>query len=147
MSWTYWAGNIPVHAAPKEKPEQKRERKRKERLAKLKARRRVNRSLILLDTLIGRGQRRVYERTGRILVKGKEFDYLLYKEGDVRRVEKDKIVDLCVHIKDKFRYPEADNLVALILTIRANEKHFNKLANLKRTVDRRADSIPEAANG
>jgi len=97
----------------------------------------------LLEDLIGEDQLKVYEQTGRLLVHGRKYDYLLTKSGDVRRFEKDKVVDLCIHLVDKFKMPETDNVISLKLLAEANEEGFNKLANTIRSGS--AEELPEAA--
>ena len=46
--------------------------------------------------LIGEEQLEIYNETGRLLVHGHKYDYILQKDGFVKRVEKDKVVDLCI---------------------------------------------------
>ena len=98
---------------------------------------------MLLD-LIGEEELRIYEDTGRILVHGREYDYLLERKGRVQRLEKDKLIDLCIHINNRWKYPETDNVVSLKLLAEADEKKFNELANVKRTYDR-PEKLPECA--
>ena len=83
---------------------------------------------LLLD-LIGEEQLEIYNETGRLLVHGHKYDYILQKDGFVKRVEKDKVVDLCIHLTNKHKYPETDNVVALKLLAETNEEEFNRLAN------------------
>jgi len=97
----------------------------------------------LLEDLIGEDQLKVYEQTGRLMVHGQKYDYLLTKNGDVRRFEKGKVVDLCIHLVDKFNMPDTDNVISLKLLAEANEKGFNKLANIIRSGP--AEELPEAA--
>lgn len=91
---------------------------------------------ILLGELIGEEQLAVYKETGRLLVKGKKHDYLVHKSGGVQRVEKDKIVDLCVHVQEKILIPPTDNVIGLSMYIKADEKDFNKVANASRPTPR-----------
>ena len=83
---------------------------------------------LLLD-LIGEDQLKIYEETGRIFVKGRKHDYVVQKTGMVRRIEKDRIQDLCIHLRERTRFPETDNVIALKLLIEANEKTVEKMAN------------------
>ena len=84
---------------------------------------------ILLGELIGEEQLEVYQETGRIFVNGKKDSYLLTKSGGVQRVERGKIVDLCVHVTQKILLPPTDNVIGLAMHIKADEKDFNKVAN------------------
>lgn len=83
---------------------------------------------LLLD-LIGEEQLKVYEETGRLFVKGRKYDYIIHKGSGVDRIEKNKVVDLCIHLKERYSMPETDNVVALKLMIEGDEKQFNKVAN------------------
>jgi len=100
---------------------------------------------VLLGELIGGDQLERYAKTGRILVKGNKHDYLIYKTGKVQRVEKGKLVDLCVYTKEKITMPETDNVIGLALHIKSDEKDFNKTANASRPIPRPVN-LPEAAN-
>jgi hypothetical protein len=99
----------------------------------------------LLQDLIGEEQLKVYLETGRLLVKGKRNDYLLEKTGRVTRVEKDKLVDLCIHIADRLSVPQTDNVVALKLMAEADDYAFDKMANVRGT--RPLEALPMAACG
>ena len=83
----------------------------------------------LLMDLIGEKELEYYRETGRLLVKGRKHDYVLKKEGGVYKVEKDKIIDLCIHLKEKYKYPDTDNVIGLLLMIEAEESVFLKTAN------------------
>ena len=85
---------------------------------------------VLLGELIGEDQLAVYKETGRVLVKGRKHDYLVWKTGKVQRIEKDKLVDLCVHVSRKILLPDTDNVIGLAMQIKADEKDFNKIANV-----------------
>ena len=84
----------------------------------------------LLMDLIGEDELKVYEETGRIMVKGRRFDYILQKEGLVKKIEKDKVVDLCIHLRNQHAYPESDNVIGLKLMIEAEEDELLKRANV-----------------
>lgn len=103
-----------------------------------------NKAKKLLEDLIGADQLEIYNKTGRLFVKGREYDYLLQKEGHVKRIEKDKIQDLCIHLENKHKYPATDNIVALKLFLEADEKAFNEMAN-KHGVYDLPERLPEAA--
>jgi len=84
----------------------------------------------LLEVLIGKEQTKVYMETGRVFLKGKKFDYHIVKGSgfNIRKIEKDKVRDLCVHI-DKHTYPDTDNVVALLLALQEDEEAVLELAN------------------
>ena len=83
----------------------------------------------LLEDLIGGEELALYRETGRLVVPGRKYTYVLKKEGGVYKVEKDKIIDLCIHLKEKYKYPETDNIISLKALIEANEYEFLKIAN------------------
>ncbi len=97
----------------------------------------------LLLELIGEKEMKVYEETGRLFVKGKKYDYLVQKRGALKRIEKDKITDFCVHI-DRYDYPRTDNVIALKLALENNEKEILKRANNHGSEARPAE-LPRAA--
>ena len=64
------------------------------------------------------------------MVKGNQYDYLVSnKTGHVRRIEKDRVVDLCMHIKDRHSFVPTDNVIGMKLYIEGKEKEFNQQAN------------------
>lgn len=103
-------------------------------------------ALELLETFIGRKEREVYEQTGRLMIKGKEADYIIHKDRGVSRVEKNKVVDLCIHLKERYKYPDTDNVIAVALNLLDDEKNFNELANRHGSQDR-PTVLPRCANG
>jgi hypothetical protein len=70
-----------------------------------------------------------YKETNNLIVKGQQFDYVIQKGRGVYRVEKEKVVDLCIHLKQRSKFPATDNVVSLKLMIEGNEKLFLKTAN------------------
>ncbi len=84
---------------------------------------------VLLGELIGEEQLEIYKETGRIVVNGRKHSYLIAKSGGVKRVERGKLVDLCVHVQQKILLPPTDNVIGLAMHIKADEKDFNKIAN------------------
>jgi hypothetical protein len=100
----------------------------------------------LLEELIGEEEMAVFRQTGRLLVKGHKHDYLLHRSGKVQRVEKDKIVDLCVHLQNRYSYVDVDNVIALKCAIDGNEESFNREAHRQGSQPRPAE-LPLAANG
>jgi hypothetical protein len=102
----------------------------------------------LLEDLIGEEQMKVYRETGRLLVHGEKFDWLItnYHFGEkrkqtyfdytrnvkIQRVEKDKIVDLCVahhSDEDKRRIPVTDQVIGFLLHAKHAEDYLHKTAN------------------
>lgn len=85
----------------------------------------------LLEIFIGKDQMKVYEETGRVFVKGKDCDYHIIRGSgyNIRKIEKDRVKDLCVHLKDRNSMPETDNVIALLLHLKADEKKILELAN------------------
>jgi hypothetical protein len=100
---------------------------------------------LLLD-LIGERELKVYKETGRLLVKGRKHDYMIWRDNKVQRIEKDKVHDLCVHLEGAHSFPKSDNVIALKLHIEHDEDGFNRKAHHVRTYDRPA-RLPMAANG
>ena len=86
---------------------------------------------LLLD-LVSQKEFDLYEKTGRLLVKGRKQSYIVKKHGGVDIVlNNDKIKDLCVHLNstDKNRCPETDNVIAMKFHIEQAEEEFLKTAN------------------
>ena len=83
----------------------------------------------LLLELIGEEELKVYEETGRLFVKGRRFDYIVNKDGFVQKIEKGKITDLCVHLQNRYKYPNTDNVVGMKLAIEGDEEKFLDIAN------------------
>jgi len=103
----------------------------------------------LLEDLIGEEQMRIYKETGRILVHGDNYDWLisnyqhqggakvdnyfeLTRNVKIQRIEKDKIVDLCVahkHDHEKKRIPISDQVIGFLLRVQADEENLKQTAN------------------
>ncbi len=83
----------------------------------------------LLEDLISPEQSEVYKKTGRLVVKGRQFDYVIEKDRGVYQVDKDKVIDLCIHLREKYKFPETDNVIGLKLLIEGNEREFLRTAN------------------
>ena len=77
-------------------------------------------------------------------MRGKKYDYIVQKDGFIKRIEKDKITDLCVHLVNRQTYPATDNVVAMKLAIENDEEKILRLANNKGSRNREAD-LPLAA--
>ena len=86
---------------------------------------------LLLD-LVSQKEFDLYEKTGRLLVKGRKQSYIVKKHGGVDIIlNNDRIKDLCVHLNgtDKNKCPETDNVIAMKLHIEQAEEEFLKTAN------------------
>ncbi len=113
--------------AERERQEQERIRRYEEQEQKREAAEKKAKELLL--DLIGPEEMKVYERTGRLFVRGKKHDYIVQKSGYVKQIKKDIVTDLCVHLKDRNKFPDTDNVVALKLAIEAEEDNVIKMAN------------------
>lgn len=100
-----------------------------------------NVALELLLEIIEEDEYARYKETGQLFVKGKRNDYVIKKDGGVYKIDKDKVVDfikkkeadskfICVHPKNRFKYPDTDNVITLKLWIENNEKKFLKIGNI-----------------
>ena len=103
----------------------------------------------LLFDLIGEVQTKLFNDTGRLLVKGEKFDWLISKSGvsdraqvRIQKVKKDKIIDLCVRIDDPV--PPSDRIITFALRAKYDEEAFEKTANNTRVNENQV--IPECAN-
>jgi hypothetical protein len=166
-AWVIWCEERPVEIRPititvRQRQEQyseetrlrfeearrMREEARKKAEALRKKRKKAeNAALELMQELIGPEQRKIYEETGKVLIRGEKADYLLNRGGAVKRIEKDKVVDLCIHLKGGSKYPETDNVIALMLAVGANEEGFNRMANEHGAIPADEYVMPECANG
>jgi hypothetical protein len=85
----------------------------------------------LVMDLLPEDQREVYEKTGRLLVKGNSYDWLIKKRGrsvSIKKLTKDKVVDLCVY-HTKGDLPADDRVVGFALAAKYSEEHLEKTAN------------------
>lgn len=106
-----------------------REREERERKAKeLEEQRKAaeERAVELLMDIVGPEEAAVYRETGNLLVKGHGFDWLIGRGGSVRRIEKSKVVSLCLHSTRRYEQPETDNVVALALHAKFAEEEMAK---------------------
>jgi hypothetical protein len=130
--WFYWndeTGTTTVHRAA-ETEETLRQRRILEEEVKQQKDAADMRAIALLQDLITEEEFAIYEQYGRLLIKGREFDYLVQRDsGRVVRLEKDKVVDLCMHLEDYHAYSKHDNVIAMKLFITTREKQFNQEAN------------------
>ena len=86
-------------------------------------------ALVLLGEIVSPVELEHYKKYGEIVVKGKKCDYVVRKGRGVIKIAKDKVTSLCIHLKEKHKYPETDNTIAVKLLIEGDEKEFNKIAN------------------
>jgi len=86
-------------------------------------------ALELLSDIIGEDQMLIYKETGRIVVHGQKHDWLLRKGRTIVKLEGDKAIGYCVHLRDRQSYPETDNIIALALHLKTNEERLEKTAN------------------
>jgi hypothetical protein len=83
----------------------------------------------LLEHLIG-DEVEVYKKTGRVFVKSEDGnEYIVRKNQSVQKIEKNKVIDLCVKLDYRFKCPSTDNVIALKMLLENDEKHVLKLAN------------------
>lgn len=153
--WSIWATDdgVQIRSHSQEEAqeinhrEEAARREANERYEKLQEskKRAEDRAKELLLDLIGEEELKVYERTGRVMVKGRKHDYIVSRDGSfVKRIEKDKIVDLCIHLAKSC--PETDNVIALKLLAEADEEALNEIANNHGSRDR-PQELPECACG
>jgi hypothetical protein len=84
----------------------------------------------MLFDLIGADKREEYERTGQVYVQGHRHGYIIRGYGHVKRIEGDgHIRELCIHLVNQSKYPDTDNVIALLLAIKHDEECFLKTAN------------------
>lgn len=102
------------------------ERRKKEKIEKEAAEAKAKE---LLLELIGPDELEVYDETGRLFVAGRKYDYIIQKQGKLMRLEKDKITDLCVHLRELHKFPRTDNVIALLMMLLTDEDYVLKLAN------------------
>jgi hypothetical protein len=132
--------DVNVVEIPKETTEQKRAREAQVRINAewrlIKAREvkkdrseAEKRARELLLDIIGEDQTKVYNRTGRVLVNGNKYQWLITKDGEVRKITKTTVVDLCVCLQSRHSFPETDNVIAMALAAKLDEDEFLKKAN------------------
>lgn len=93
----------------------------------------------LLEDLIDEEQMRIYKESGNLVIYGEKYDYVLRRIGGVIRVEKGKVKPLvrklCIHLREKYKYPETDNVIALKLFLESDEEAFLDKANKQSEID------------
>jgi hypothetical protein len=144
-TWTNWNVEYTTRIIPernqRSSTDQYEERRKKDAEKRKKA---EENALNLLLDLIGEEQLKIYKETGRLFVKGNKYDYIIQKSGFIKRVEKDKITDLCVHLDNRYKYPATDNVIAMKLAIESEEKAILKKANIHGSC-KRPEQLPKAA--
>jgi hypothetical protein len=134
-TWVTWSSQAEVI---KETREQRRAREAQAKIEELTAQE-------LLKDLISEDEMEVYLKTGRVLVKGHKYDYILTKgyQADVIKVEKGKVVDLktykskikgvsyCVHPVDQNKIPDTDKVIAMKIALESEEESIMKRANAR----------------
>lgn len=128
----------------------KRKHKAREAMRLIEIKKAEEKAQELLLDLIGPVEMAIYKRTGRVFVKGREFDWLLQTEGNrcrLQKVTKDKVHDLCIHMSD-YKIPKTDQVVGFLLNAKFNEEHLDKTANLVRVNEKKdyENSLREAAS-
>ena len=162
--WNTWAENS---EAQKETREQRRAREAQARIEQIEiadkakaveeARKQAELTAQkLLEDLLDAEEVEVYQKTGRVLVKGQKHDYILTKgyQTGVLKIEKGKVLDLkscrgkvkgrslCVHPVDLSKLPETDKVIAMKVAFEAEEAEMLKRAN-----DHGEREMELAANG
>jgi hypothetical protein len=99
----------------------------------------------LLSHLIGKDLMTVYKETGRLFVKGKEYDYIIPRDGFIKKIGRNKVYDMCVHLERKSAMPETDNVIAMKLFLENNEKEALSLANIHGTHNKKGYILPACA--
>lgn len=108
---------------------------------------------LLLD-LVSEKEFELYNKTGKLLVKGRKHSYILDINGAVTTIlnkKKKTAKGMCVHLNytDKMKCPATDNVIALKVHIEQEEKKFLKTANHhgERILFPLEDEFLEAVNG
>jgi hypothetical protein len=97
----------------------------------------------LLFDLLPEDQHELYERTGRILVKGRKHDWLIRKNHNhgtaitVSRLDKNRVVDMCVYFREGRNLPTDDRMVGFILNAKLSEDDFLKTCNIRYSQERK----------
>ncbi|MGW8180861.1 MAG: hypothetical protein ACWGQW_19185, partial [bacterium] len=97
----------------------------------------------LMSMLIGEEEHRVYEKTGRVFVKGKNGLYMVKKGGGMSKIEGNKIIDFCVHIEHNYKCPPTDHAIALKMMLEEDDSNVIRIAN--RQMTRTVKELPLAA--
>lgn len=129
--WGNWIGEL---TTPQEMAGQQEEQRRLAQEAQRKRTEQQKAAEVtaqeLLEDLLTEKEVQIYRETGRVLVKGSKYNYLIRKDtGWIRRVGKDKAQDFCMHIEDRHNFVPTDNVISMKLFLEAREEQFLKEAN------------------
>jgi len=97
----------------------------------------------LMSMLIGEEEHRVYEKTGRVFVKGKNGLYMVKRGGGISKIEGNNITDFCVHIHHGYNCPPTDHAIALKTLLEDDDRKVIKMANF--VSKREVKELPLAA--
>jgi len=95
----------------------------------------------LLKDFIGEEELKVYNETGRLYVKGEKGEYIVRRGSTIQKIEGNKVIDFCVHLKNRGYFPPTDNVIALKFLLEEDENKVLKLANKRGSTS--FDSIEE----
>ena len=95
----------------------------------------------LLKDFIGEEELKVYNETGRLYVKGEKGEYIVRRGSTIQKIEGNKVIDFCVHLKNRGHFPPTDNVIALKFLLEEDENKVLKLANKRGSTS--FDSIEE----
>ena len=131
-----------------------REEKRRQKIEVRRKQRAEETAWKLLEDIVTPEETKRYKETGRLLVHGQTYDWLVKKpayEGGkpgVVRVEKGKLTDICVHTNNgrDSEIPEADRIVSIALSAKFNEKAFDEKCNKWGDVQMPDEYLKECAN-
>jgi len=89
------------------------------------------RALRLFEDILGPEQRRVFENTGRLFVRGQKYGWLIYsRPHQIIKLEKDEFVYLCINLAGgNNSVPDADRVLAFGLMAKYDEERLNREAN------------------
>lgn len=113
---------------------QRRKNLYKKYLQEIKDREADKKARELILDLLPEDQREIYEKTGRVFVKGKKFDWLISRPNEgksvfVQRLDQYKVVDICVHFKKDL--PADDKVIGYAMRAKYSEADFNRTGNEK----------------
>lgn len=128
---------------------------RKQKIKELELKQAETKARELILDILPEDQREIYEKTGRVFVKGTKFDWLIRKSSPnsscliVTKIEKDKVTDMCTYYPDGRDLPADDRVLGYILHAKFNEGYLLSHANPMSITPGKHDVEPllkEAAN-